>query len=167
MSELPFDFDKAPDPDFKVPDALGSFEGWRAWKTSTDLRKWEAPKLWSYNHDYYWIPRRDSVAECEKCGENIPGEKHSCGFYSAKSFVHLMTMEYPKYNTDEGVVRVVGRVANTGKVIECASGWRAEKSYPVLLLVPYEAYQIAKPLSETYGVPVRLANWLKPKADLT
>lgn len=165
-SGLPIDLDKMPDPDFVgAPDLMEAVEGWRAWKVSATVPHFGvAPKLMSPQHgNYHWVPRKEQLAECHKCGENVPGESCGCGFYSARDFDHLMTMSYHLYDLEAGMVAVIGQVANWGKVIEASLGWRAAKCYPVKLFVPYEAWRLAEPLSEAYGVPVELKNFLKPR----
>lgn len=166
MSELPDFLSKQPDPNFRAPDIVGTVEGWRVWRCTFNARAFESPKLWSATHSsYYWTPKALGVAECSRCGEDIPGEHCGCGFYSAKSLEHLMTMRYHQYDLDEThggaqIVMVLGRIANWGKVIEGSQGWRSQKAYPAKLWVPYEAAHLAKPLQETYGVPVALKNIL-------
>ena len=166
MSELPIDPDKlAPDPDFKVPDLMGTVEGWRAWGVPAELPDYGVPpKLYSVSHvRYFWVPRRVSLAECRTCGPDVPGDHCACGFYSAKTLAHLMSMGYHRYDAEaSGMFHVVGRVANWGKVKDATQGWRAAKSYPVHLYVPFEAWRLSKPLEEAYGVPVSLKNTLIP-----
>lgn len=166
MSEHDF-LHKRPDPNFTAPDLMSAVEGWRVWRCSFNPREYEKenPKLWSAtNSDYYWTPRAKGVAECSTCGENIPGENCGCGFYSAKSLEHLMTMHYHQYDLDqygtEQYVMVLGRIANWGKVLEGSQGWRSQFAYPAKLWVPFEAAHLAKPLMSTYGVPVELKNIL-------
>jgi ribosomal protein L37E len=159
-----------PDPDFKAPDVIGTVEGWRAWGVPANLPDFGVPpKLYSVTHKvkgtpYYWTPRQKARAECRRCGaDEVPGEHCACGFYSAKTVEHLMSMRYHEYDADGlGMYHVVGRVANWGKVIECSSGWRSAFSYPVHLYIPFEAFELAKPLQAAYGVPVSLKNHLKP-----
>jgi hypothetical protein len=164
MIEPPFDLERLPDPNFKVPDLIQAVEGWRVWRVSTELPRFGAsPKMYSATHsNYYWTPRKVSLAACRKCDQDVPGEKCSCGFYSAKTFSHLMTMAYHWYNMDDGYVMVLGQVANWGKVIEGTQGWRAAMAYPVKLWVPFESWKIAQALEDGYGVPVALKNYLKP-----
>jgi hypothetical protein len=165
MSDYPIDPEKITEhEDFTVPDLTQAVEGWRAWKVPARLPRYGvAPKLYSVVWDFFWSPRQVSEAVCERCGENTPGESHVCGFYSAKTLAHLQTMTYHRYDAEaDGIFVVIGQVANWGKVIEGSLGWRAQKSYPVQLYVPYEAWPLAKPLSEAYGVPVSLKNFLKP-----
>jgi hypothetical protein len=155
----------APDPNFKAPDILGTVEGWRAWGVPKELPAFGvAPKLYSVTHArFFWSPRKAALADCRHCGDDVPGEHCSCGFYSAKSYEHLMSMGYHHYDAENGgYFHVVGKVANWGKVIEASQGWRAAKSYPVHLYVPYEAWHLAGPLRDAYGVPVNLKNILKP-----
>lgn len=155
-----------PDAEFKAPDMLGTLEGWRCWRTPFKPKGYERPKLYSVSHtDYYWLPRQFARAECDRCGgEDTPGESCSCGFYSAKTLEHLMTMPYHHYDLEEGrdkgYVIVLGKLANWGKVIEGSQGWRSEKAYPVKLWLPFEAHHLIVPIRETYGVPVKLFNVL-------
>jgi len=160
----PFDLDKLPDPNFKVPDLIEAVEGWRVWRVSAEVPRFGTmPKLYSATHrGYYWTPRKVSLAECGKCKENVPGEHCTCGFYSAKHFEHLMSMSYHWYDMEAGEVMVLGQIANWGKVIEGTQGWRAAKAYPVQLWVPFEAWTLAEPIEQAYGVPVGIRNFLKP-----
>jgi len=167
MSDLPFDpekFSGLRDRDFQAPDVVGTVSGWRAWGIQADTPRWAHPLLYSVTYTaYFWEPRKLSQAECRRCGEDVPGEKCSCGFYSAKTLAHLMSMTYHQYDAEHnGYFHVVGKVANWGKVIEGSQGWRAQKSYPVALYVPFEAHYLAERLGDTYGVPVRLKNILIP-----
>jgi len=164
MSDFPIDPARiVVDPNFQAPDLSQAVEGWRAWQVPAKLPRFGVPpKLWSVSHRYYWVPRQESVAECGRC-KDMPGESHTCGFYSAKHLEHLQSMGYHQYDSERtGVFIVIGQVANWGKVIEGSQGWRSQKSYPVRLWVPFEAHHLAVPLSEAYGVPVGLKNFLKP-----
>lgn len=164
--DRPFDPSLAPDENFRIPDLAEAVEGWRAWGVPADPPPYGAfPKLYSVSHSqYFWVPRREMIAECEKCpDDDLPGEKCGCGFYSAKTLEHLMSMGYHQYDAErQGMFHVVGRVANWGKVIPATQGWRAQKSYPIELFIPFEAHRLAQGLKEAYGVPVRLKNTLKP-----
>lgn len=166
-SEYPIDLSKIKaDLDFRAPDLIGTCEGWRAWGVpALKPRYGNPPKLYSVTHTrYFWNPRQLSRAECNRCGPDVPGENCSCGFYSAKTLAHLMGMAYHQYDAEaSGFFHVVGQVANWGKVIECSSGWRAEKAYPVHLYIPFEAHHLALALKEAYGVPVSLKNILVPR----
>jgi hypothetical protein len=150
------------DHDFRAPDMIGTVEGWRAWHVLREPPPFgNAPKLESASWAFYWTPRVKARAECERCTD-VPGETHSCGFYSAKTLDHLREMGYQRYDEEGERVCVVGRLANWGKVIEGTQGWRAEYAYPAMLYVPFEAWKLAMPLSRAYGVPVRLLNLLDP-----
>jgi hypothetical protein len=163
MAELPFDPNKVPDPEFtRAPDLIQAVEGWRAWVCDRKVPDFGLPpKLYSVSHAaYYWTPRKFSLADCHSCGKDVPGEFCTCGFYSAKTLEHLMTMGYPGYDPEAGQIAVLGQVANWGKVVEASQGWRAAKAYPVRLWVPYECWKLAKALEKAYGVPVGLSQWL-------
>jgi hypothetical protein len=157
------------DPEFKPPDLIGTVEGWRAWQVSREVPRFgNPPKLYSATHgDYYWAPRKAMQAFCPRADSHggVPGQNCRCGFYSAKTLPHLMTMPYHRYDIDTGMVRVVGRVANWGGVVPGSHGWRAEWAYPVELYVPFEAHRIADALEEAYGVPVKLQNVLNWKVE--
>lgn len=165
MDDFPFDPEKIPDPDFEAPDLAGTVEGWRAWQVPVKVPPFGvSPKLHSVTYgSYYWTPRQAMIADCNSCGDDAPGENCHCGFYSAKTFDHLMGMSYHWYDAEnDGMFKVVGQVANWGKVIEGSQGWRSRFSYPVQLWIPFEAWRLAKPLSTGYGVPVKLVNHLNP-----
>jgi hypothetical protein len=172
LENLPFKPIAAPDDTFRVPDLAEVVKGWRCWSLeSKTLRYGLKPKLYSVagTSGYFWVPRRESVAECNRVDKQHPSSdvphdeaSHLCGFYSAKTYKHLKTMPYWKYNEEvDGYFKIVGVVANWGKVIECSLGWRAQKAYPNTLFIPYEAWRLARPLAETYGVPVYLKNFLQ------
>jgi hypothetical protein len=164
--DLPFDVTKMEDPKFKAPDIIGTVEGWRAWVVQKEMPRFGVPiKLESAVHSFYWTPRQIAVATCDTCGEDVPGEMCSCGFYSARDLDHLLSMPYYRYEQDADTFRIVGRVANWGKVVPGTLGWRAQKSYPVTLYVPFEfARDFAKPIKESYGVPVLMKNFLSKPA---
>jgi hypothetical protein len=152
------------DTEFKAPDQVGIAEGWRAWKVAMEPPPFgTAPKLYSATWDYYWAPRVKARAHCDIC-DDVPGETHTCGFYSAKSLEHLRSMGYQEYDPSTGMVCVVGHLACWGKVIEGSQGWRAEYAYPMTLYIPFEAHRLGKPLANAYGVPVKLLNLLDKKA---
>lgn len=165
------DFAGLTNQDFQAPDLIGTVEGWRAWGVPVKLPRYgTSVKLYSVTYrEYFWKPRQTMEAKCQgnplECikGGRVPGESCSCGFYSAKTLHHLMSMNYHLYDAEEkGYFHVVGQVANWGKVIEGTQGWRAQKSYPVKLFLPFEASHLAKPLADSYGVPVSLKNILTP-----
>lgn len=156
-----------PDPDFEVPDLIGTVEGWRAWKVARELPLYNtAPKLYSATAKlYYWIPRQRMEAECKKtrpCSETVgvPGENCRCGFYSAKNLDHLKDMGYERRGVNRNTITVVGRIANWGKVIEGSQGWRSQYAYPIEIFVPFQALGLGRAISEAYGVPVKPMKYL-------
>lgn len=161
------------DAGFTAPDVIGTVEGWRAWRVSSEVPKYgNVPKLVSASFPYFWAPRQRARAECKHCTSTdptepdaIPGTHCTCGFYSAKSLTHLLSMDYHRYDPASGYVCVVGQLANWGRVIEGTQGWRAEFAYPAVIYVPFEGWRIAKAIQNAYGVPVKLMNLLDPKSD--
>ena len=182
---FPFDPEKLPDPNFRVPDYFEVREGWRAWMVSGDLPRYGVPpKLHSVSWGYYWAPRRRAEAvgskpyPCSKprkvkdrSGEEIevtigvPGEDCTCGFYSAKTFTHLMSMGYNAYDSRSNSFTIVGMVGLSGKIREGSQGWRSQYAYPMVLFCPLEAQHLADPIEEAYGVPVRLRDVLSCGSD--
>jgi hypothetical protein len=141
-----------------VPDYFEPMIGWRAWR----IRDTPAgPRLHSVTYSHcFWTPRDATVAECEKKKHLAPDEGCTCGLYSAKHKAHLLGMGYHHYDPDRGGMNAVGEVVLWGKIVEGTQGWRAERGYPRELYVPFEGWGYVKPLSEIYGVPVRLNNFL-------
>jgi hypothetical protein len=154
---------------FQVPDAIGYLEGWRAWSLARRPNRYGAgPRLMSVTHraahtgmPYAWKPREFGLAYCPMCGDDLPGQDCTCGFYSASSLYRLQRLGYHSYGRWPTVIRVIGRVANWGNVVPADFGCRAQKSYPLELYLPHEAWRLAEPLAETYGVPVKLQNVLR------
>jgi hypothetical protein len=142
--------DRATESGGRAPDELGTVTGWRAWRVNRHPEPDGQVLLHSVSMGYFWVP-------FDNC---------TCGFYCARTLQHLRTMGYHTYNSAiDGDVTIVGRVANWGKVIPGTQGWRAEYGYPERLYVPFEvARSIARPLADTYGVPVELLNLLDPAA---
>ena len=182
LTDYPFDPAKlARQAQFQVPDYLEAQLGWRAWGVPSDTPRFgTSPKLYSVSHgSYFWAPRQAAEADCPRCSKptvredpitgektefkvGVPGERCTCGFYSANSLQHLMSMTYHMYDADRGgYFHVIGEVANWGKVIRGSQGWRSQFSYPLRLYVPFEAFHLAKSLAQTYGVKVELKNFLK------
>jgi hypothetical protein len=167
--------------DYVVPDVIGAAEGWRSFRVPCEPPRYGAsPRLYSVSHSsYYWKPREVNVASCRRHnsgqmrssgpggfvrGYHVPpGENCTCGLYSARTLPHLLSMGYHTYAPENGDFCVIGRVANWGKVVQGSQGWRAEKSYPLELWVPFEmGATLGLKIRETYGVPVLLKNILSP-----
>lgn len=151
-----------------VPDYTEVMVGWRSWEISLSLAPGELPVLGSVSHrSQSWPAREPTEAFCDKRGGSkheggqVPLEQCTCGLYSAKTRKHLQSMNYHTYDGERnGKVCVIGTVSLWGKVIEGTQGWRSQFGYPRELFVPFEAWQLAAPLTEAYGVPVRLNNIL-------
>jgi hypothetical protein len=161
-----------------IPDYSEVMVGWRAWKieASTVERLKQDPDSWplhktrirlrSATRNDLWEPRVEIEAKCPrvKAGRvrghhDPPGEACTCGLYTAKTREHLLSMGYQMYDGNYWFC-VVGRVSLWGKVVEGTQGWRSEFAYPAELFVPFEAWELATPLREVYGVPVQLNNIL-------
>jgi hypothetical protein len=130
------------------------------------------------HNDTVWLPREEVVAKCSRGGRGrarvgkpltgrpsteshpVPSEDCTCGLYAARTLDHLLGMRYPQYDPDLGQYTVIGEVALWGGVVEGTQGWRAERAYPTVLYLPFLGWKYAKRLNDTYGVPVRLKNWL-------
>jgi hypothetical protein len=144
-----------------IPDVAGEIIGWRAWNVvgEHDIR------LGSVTHtSYIWHPgTKYVIAECSlHSTEEIPDEKHPCGFYAAKTREHLLSMSYHRYTDTDNVV--IGEVALSGKVIPGTQGWRAQKARIVKVYVPFEKWRLLEKIKEVYGVEVQLANTLLDKS---
>lgn len=137
--------------DFQVPDLVKEFEGWRWWRIEPDGIG--RPRLGSVSYSYHWKPRLKAAASCLSCGASLPRLNCTCGFYTARSLEHLLGLGYRAQGENPDVL---GQVANWGKIVECDQGWRSQFAYPVQLWVPARAWRWVKPLTEEYGVPVRL-----------
>jgi hypothetical protein len=161
------------DPNFRPVDPAKARIGWRAWRVDRELPKYGLPpKLYSASFPYHWRPKQKAEADCPGCGQpdgvGVPGEHCSCGFYSAKSLKHLLSMGYHQYTADGPSFTVVGKIGCWGKIVEGTQGWRAQYAYPIELLVPYEAgFDFAKRLRDTYGCKVRLMNFLIQPDEVT
>ena len=146
-----------------VPDIVGEIIGWRAWNVigpeSDDLR------LGSVTHtSYTWKPQSFVIAECSlHPTEDIPNEKHSCGFYAAKTREHLLSMSYHRYTDVDDIV--IGEVGLSGKVIAGTQGWRAQKARIKKVYVPFEKWRLMHRIEEVYKVDCELSNTLVVKKD--
>jgi hypothetical protein len=157
----------------KAPDYADVMVGWRAWQIECEVDEDEdLGLLWSVTHPEHgpWTPREPMVAVCTKNPNEWhepPAEGCTCGLYAAKDRSHLQSMSYHRYDTHKSSVNggevwcAIGTVSLYGGVIPGSQGWKAGKAYPREILLPYEAYRVAKPITEKYGVPVRLHNVLR------
>lgn len=151
-----------------VPDYAEVMVGWRAWQVRVEPEPGEEGLLWSVTHPEFgpWVPREPMIAECPRAG-NVPTHEPpvphcKCGVYAARNRSHLVRLRYHRFDTERRPHWcVIGTVSLYGGVIPGSQGWKAGKAYPREILVPHEAWRIAKPITEKYGVPVRLENTLK------
>jgi hypothetical protein len=144
----------------QVPDYTEVMIGWRAWDIQM---RGHTPILRSVSHSScVWLPGEAVQAECNKGGVmgDHPNLNCSCGLYSARTREHLLTMNYHRYDPSH-VIRVMGAVSLWGKVVQGSQGWRSQFGYPRKLFVPYEAFELAGPLQESYLCEVTLDNILK------
>src|SRR5215831_2347307 len=144
-----------------VPDVVGEVIGWRAWNVIGE----EDIRLRSVTHtSYVWQPKAFVIAECSlHTTEEIPAEKHSCGFYAAKTREHLLSMSYHRYSEADDIV--IGEVGLSGKVIPGTQGWRAQKARIKKVYVPFEKWRLMKKIEEVYNVPCELSNTLVIRKD--
>jgi len=162
--------------DFELPDYMEVVEGWRAWGVPMK-RSGAPPRLYSVTfREEFWTPReaQEGICLAKRRGNTntfvqhaptktheVPDGECNCGLYSAKTKEHLQSMTYHRYDAEsKGYFHVMGTVHVWGKVLEGFQGWRSTFAYPKELYVPYEAWRLAEPLAEAYGVPVHLQNIL-------
>lgn len=169
--------------DLQVPDVIGEVIGWRSWYVYQQGSMVRLASLKSGHHaETIWTPGQWMQAECAKvnylihkephlpvdmleplvhrsAGVRLPVESCTCGWYAAVSREHLVSLGYNRYTSSD--LRVIGEVGMAGKVIRATQGWRAERVRPVRLYLPYEKWQLARVLEDTYGVPVELSNTWK------
>jgi len=144
-----------------VPDVVGELHGFRAF----NVRGSKKPTLISLNAQAEWPTDNWMIATCanrmvcpKSDDKKVPGERCSCGIYSARDWNHLVSINYNRYSDES--IRVVGKVGLAGKVIPASQGFRAEKARVIELWVPHISWRLVKPLQERYGVPVHLQNTL-------
>lgn len=150
--------------DLRVPDALGEFVGWRAWRI-TDNRL--ASDYTGGSDRTAWHPGEVALARCLRRQQHLaPDSSCTCGFYAVKSREYLVSLgQYHRYSPEKPVV--IGEVALSGKVIIATHGWRAEQAWPLSLRVPHVFWRYAAELEEAYGifgVKVELDNTVRAEA---
>lgn len=137
----------------------GELLGWRAWYVTDVPGKGLRLQSGYGSFPTIWEPHTIMRAQCPKGHKDVPHEgMHCCGFYSALSREHLVSLGYNAYSLDDphGPVVVIGQVAFSGKVIPGTQGWRAAEAWPTRLFVPYSKWQVVKPLGAAYNIPVVL-----------
>lgn len=151
-----------------APDYLDPVLGWRAWLVVEQQRKFRLrslifPAVWPADAEFEAQCRRRSLLPWRRRASRhpAPAEHCACGVYAAADLataVHYLTT--PCWEGD-GLLRVLGRVALWGDVVEHERGWRGSNAYPVALYVPFRpqlallAEEIALGLTD-YRVPVQL-----------
>jgi hypothetical protein len=121
-----------------IPDYVEAFEGWRAWRVSSDRCDF---RLLSVVQETVWPPREELVAECARRRLLVrrarrhaaPEELCACGIY-ATTLDRLRP--YLDARSDRPARYVFGRVRLWGTIVECEQGWRASRAYPAEIIVP-------------------------------
>ena len=132
----------------KVPDRVEPITAWRAWKVYNDAGIW---KLKAVGMTGVWEPRKAMEAICGASKEKhpAPGYGCECGLWSFTTLDDLVPA-LENY-TD---LKVIGKVAIWGRVIECEHGFRSSHAYPTELWL-LDNQDNLEQLGYTYGVPVR------------
>jgi hypothetical protein len=108
-----------------APDVAAPVAGWRAWSLADDGA---GPVLESPLVSQWWPVRAPTTATCRYGCLETPSWSCTCGLYAMADVGRL----------DRTLVRrvpVLGCTALWGRVVECTRGWRAERGYPLFLLV--------------------------------
>ncbi len=123
--------------------------GWRYWQV-------RAGRLRSVTQRHIeWKPGQVLSARCDGAGHRAPDSGCECGIYGSRD---LENLREHGLCLPAGAV-AVGRVALWGRVVDDASGWRAEFGWPLALAVVPEL-AAGSELDATiaalgdYGVPV-------------
>jgi hypothetical protein len=151
-----------------APDLIQPIVGWRAWLV---VRRLGEPRLRSVMHDVEWPVREELLGSCldkltvRPSGHPAPASGCGCGIYASRSADDAAAyLDRHCFRGDVAVHRLIGRVSLWGAVLECESGWRAARAYPLHLYVAVRTPagdvvqgvdEIALGLTE-YGVDVEL-----------
>jgi hypothetical protein len=121
-----------------APDYAEALIGWRVWcvvETAHGLR------LASVIEDDLWPVRMELVARCRSHergdGHTAPAIECSCGVHATHEPAAVRTYLRGR-DGPTTIARVLGRVLLWGRVVEHEYGWRAERAYPLELIVPPE-----------------------------
>lgn len=148
----------------RVPDIAGEVVGFRAWIVEPvysaigQSRYWRV-RLCSLTNRTTWPPADWLRALCYVGAFGVPHTNCMCGIYAARDPGHLEDQGYHDWGEGEDPV-AVGEVGLAGKLIRCERGWRAEKARPIRLWLPFTQWRLARPLAQTYRIPVTLADTL-------
>jgi hypothetical protein len=157
-----------------APDLAGTVVAWRVWRV---IRHGGELHLASAVMRTIWPAREPLVAEClasrpfrdwvrRRPHHPAPAPRCDCGIY-ATGFDR--TYEYLGYSLPEAFVRIVGRVALWGTVVECERGFGASHAYPLPLYLPgLPAGPSSTPPAltaglERYGVPLEPLGSVAPR----
>lgn len=126
-----------------IPDAVSPSFGWRAWQLDGHL-------LTSPVRANTWLPHEAFSASCPL---HIPPEEScTCGVYVAN--LPTQTTSF-LWGHRSGRAPVLGQVALWGKLVEHATGFRAQFAYPTKLYVrSVQLSSLGPILAQSYGVPI-------------
>lgn len=168
-----------------APDYIEPVEGWRVWAVVDDGG---SALLRSLFYDVLWQPGVPVRASCEhrqfslrtpwrrrRTGHPAPEEHCRCGIHAA--FRPATLMPYFRLHAPGEVCRAIGRVALWGDVVECESGYRAQRAYPTHLYLPEQRRLPNRPRASTapeaiavelaeYDVPVEILPYAVERAIL-
>ncbi len=156
-----------------APDYIEPIVGWRTWLVVCER---DGFRLRSVVYDALWVPHKELVAGCLRRALSLPWRRRSehappvracgCGIYAAREPEEAASyLGGRSWGDGLSIHRVIGTVSLWGRVVECASGWRASYAYPKTIYVPAvrapywlragQAREVALALTD-YGVPVEL-----------
>lgn len=113
-----------------VEPTLGCKVGWRGWMVFE-------PGLLTTSYTV-WLPDERTEAVCLKCGEELPGERCSCGIYAFKKPAQVFADGYHQQD-------LLGEVWLWGRVVEHERGWRAQ--YAAVKRLYFAKHHVMKKIS--------------------
>ena len=162
-----------------APDFAEPLEAWRVWRV---VERDDGLALASIVKHTIWPAGEPLHAECLRCRQipkwlwrrpshEAPTAPCECGIYAA-SLEHALV--YLRDGFPDALLRVIGRVALWGTVVECERGYRASHAYPLSLHVPVDTTpsppcspaEIAEELAR-YTADVRLVRRRRPGRGAT
>lgn len=106
-----------------------------------------------------WTPHERLTAHCRMRKDHpAPQLGCTCGIYAARSHSELRKMGYAAGPDDFLAADVLGELWMWGRIEESDNILRAEFAYPKKLYVPTIRWRWARPLRDTYAVPVEIKN---------
>jgi hypothetical protein len=153
-----------------VPDYVEPVVGWRSW---TLARTPDGFRLRSVIFGTLWEPRHELEAEClarprrrllhpwhREPPHEGPSRNCDCGIYAADTAERAGMYLDDRATPWSALNRVIGLVALWGNVVQCDTGWRASRAYPVRVFLPSygagrrkDAFELRRTLLD-YAVPV-------------